>query len=140
MAGRLKDDLLVILWTVHHVKIKSLPYAVTKQRSCILAVCLTGRRLMAISWHAKIYGRENDSMLSLTLIFRNFHLAARGADRWRQRGARVGSACRNGEGGATRADITTTAGGLPRDRWFESGFLQRRVQCERTASVKTRML
>jgi hypothetical protein len=23
-------------------------------------------------------------MLSLTLIFRNFHLAARGADRWRQ--------------------------------------------------------
>ena len=68
-------------------------------------------------------------MLSLTLIFRNFHLAARGADRWRQRGARVGSACRNGEGGATRADITTTAGGLPRDRWFESGFLQQRV-CE----------
>jgi len=39
---------------VHHVKIKSLPYAVTKQRSCILAVCLTGRQLMAISWHARI--------------------------------------------------------------------------------------
>ena len=47
MAGRLKADLLVILWTVHHVKIKSLPYAVTKQKSCILAVSLTGRQLMA---------------------------------------------------------------------------------------------
>src|SRR5271156_5995068 len=54
MAGRLKADFRVILWTVHHVKIKSLPYAVTKQRSCILAVCPTGRQLMAISWHAKI--------------------------------------------------------------------------------------
>ncbi len=32
----------------------------------------------------KDIGRENDSMLSLTLIFRNFHLAAPGADRWRQ--------------------------------------------------------
>ena len=53
-GGRLKADLLVILGTVHHVKIKSLPYAVTKQRSCILAVCLTGRQLMAISWHARI--------------------------------------------------------------------------------------
>jgi hypothetical protein len=54
ITGRLKADLLVILWAVHHVKIKSLPYAVTKQRSCILAVCLTGRQLMAICWHAKI--------------------------------------------------------------------------------------
>ena len=42
-----KADLLVILSTVHHVKIKSLPYAVTKQTSCILAVCLTSRQLMA---------------------------------------------------------------------------------------------
>src|ERR1700719_13297 len=33
VAGRLNADLLVILWTVRHVKIKSLPYAVTKQRS-----------------------------------------------------------------------------------------------------------
>jgi hypothetical protein len=54
VAGRLKADLLVILWAIHHVKIKSLPYAVTKQRSCILAVSLTGRQLMAISWHARI--------------------------------------------------------------------------------------
>jgi hypothetical protein len=33
---------------------RCLPYAVTKQRSCILAVCLTGRQLTAISWHARI--------------------------------------------------------------------------------------
>ena len=137
MAGRLKADFLVILWTVHHVKIKSLPYAVTKQRSCILAASLTGRQrgdLLA----CEDIGRENDSMLSLTLIFRNFHLAARGADRWRQRGARVGSACRNGEGGATRADITTTAGGLPRDRWFESGFLQQPVSLSSEPPASTR--
>jgi hypothetical protein len=58
VAGRLKADLLMILFTVHHVKIKSLPYAVTKQRSCILAVCLTGRQLMAISWHARISAKK----------------------------------------------------------------------------------
>jgi hypothetical protein len=32
----------------------------------------------------KDIGRENGSMLSQTLIFRNFHLVAWGADRWRQ--------------------------------------------------------
>jgi hypothetical protein len=78
MAGRLKADLLVIPWTVHHVKIKSLPYAVTKQRSCILPVCLTGRQLMAIFLACRDIGRENDSMLSLTLIFRNFHFGGTG--------------------------------------------------------------
>jgi hypothetical protein len=37
----------------------------------ILALCLTGRLLMAIS--CKDIGREGDSMPSLTLIFSNFH-------------------------------------------------------------------
>jgi hypothetical protein len=83
VAGRLKADLLVILWTVHHVKIKSLPYAVTKQ--VLHFGCLSNRPAAHGDLLAcKDIGRENDSMLSLTLIFRNFHLAARGADRWRQ--------------------------------------------------------
>jgi hypothetical protein len=46
-----------------------------------------------------------------------------------ERGARVGSACRNGEGG-DETRYHDDDGGLPRDRWFESGFLQQRVQCE----------
>jgi hypothetical protein len=84
VAGRLKTDLLVILWTVHHVKIKSLPYAVHEAKvlhfGCLSNPPAAHGDLLA----CKDIGRENDSMLSLTLIFRNSHLAARGADRSRQ--------------------------------------------------------
>ena len=102
-------------------------------------------------------------MLSLTLIFRNFHLAARvrigggrflnqlrspqsssdspleqaGSNRqyrvrrprFRERGScRLCLPQRRRRRDETR--YHDDGGGLPRDRWFESGFLQRRVACE----------
>jgi hypothetical protein len=77
VAGRLKADLLVILWTLYHVK------------NQVAAVCCHEAKVLHFGF---LYDRpaahgdllacrnissENDSMLSLTLIFRNFHLATR---------------------------------------------------------------
>jgi len=68
-----KPDYSWYSWTVKLVNIESLPYAVTKRRSCHFGSLSMRPAVDGDLLACKDMGRESDSMLSLTLIFRNFH-------------------------------------------------------------------